>query len=127
MAIESDYEDNRAAAQAQQAWAADVRRIHHARRIASPIGIEGGHQINNSLAVLRQMYALGARYMTLTHALANDWADSATDNAKHRGFGWTDDQLAKVAGENILRVLAQAEIVSARLRVARSASEANIN
>jgi membrane dipeptidase len=47
--------------------AADVRRIHKSGKIASMIGIEGGHQINNSLAVLRQMYALGARYMTLTH------------------------------------------------------------
>ena len=49
--------------------AADVRRIHKAGKIASLIGIEGGHQINNSLAVLRQMYDLGARYMTLTHVL----------------------------------------------------------
>ena len=49
--------------------AADVRRIHRAGKIASLIGIEGGHQINNSLAVLRQMYDLGARYMTLTHVL----------------------------------------------------------
>ena len=47
--------------------AADVRRIHRAGKIASLIGIEGGHQINNSLGVLRQMYDLGARYMTLTH------------------------------------------------------------
>jgi membrane dipeptidase len=44
--------------------AADIVRIEHAHRIASLIGIEGGHQINNSLATLRQMYALGARYMT---------------------------------------------------------------
>jgi membrane dipeptidase len=66
--------------------AADIRRIHRAGRIASLIGIEGGHQINNSLAVLRQMYVLGARYMTLTHSLNNDWADSATDTPKHHGL-----------------------------------------
>ena len=66
--------------------AADVRRIHRAHRVASLIGIEGGHQINNSLAVLRQMYDLGARYMTLTHALNNDWADSATDSPKYHGL-----------------------------------------
>lgn len=66
--------------------AADVRRIHKAGRIASLIGIEGGHQINNSLPVLREMYALGARYMTLTHSSNNDWADSATDAPKHHGL-----------------------------------------
>lgn len=66
--------------------AADVRRIHHAGKIACMIGIEGGHQINNSLAVLRQMYDLGARYMTLTHVLATDWADAATDAPLHHGL-----------------------------------------
>jgi membrane dipeptidase len=66
--------------------AADIRRIHRAGRIASLIGIEGGHQINNSLPVLRQMYVLGARYMTLTHSVNNDWADSATDTPKHHGL-----------------------------------------
>jgi membrane dipeptidase len=57
--------------------AADIRRVHRAGKIASLIGIEGGHQINNSLPVLRQLYALGARYMTLTHTSNTDWADSA--------------------------------------------------
>jgi len=66
--------------------AADVRRIHGDHRIASLIGIEGGHQINNSLAVLRQMYDLGARYMTLTHTLTTGWADSATDVPQHKGL-----------------------------------------
>jgi membrane dipeptidase len=66
--------------------AADVRRIHQARKIASMIGIEGGHQINNSLAVLRQMYDAGARYMTLTHTMDNGWADSATDAPVHHGL-----------------------------------------
>ncbi|HEX4241286.1 MAG TPA: dipeptidase [Steroidobacteraceae bacterium] len=66
--------------------AADVRRIHKAGRIASLIGIEGGNQINDSLAALRQMYELGARYMTLTHSRNNDWADSATDTPVHHGL-----------------------------------------
>ena len=66
--------------------AADVRRIHQAHKVASLIGIEGGHQINNSLAVLRQMYDAGARYMTLTHTVNNAWADSATDAPVHRGL-----------------------------------------
>jgi membrane dipeptidase len=66
--------------------AADVRRIHQSRKIASMIGIEGGHQINNSLAALRQMYDAGARYMTLTHTLNTLWADSATDTPVHHGL-----------------------------------------
>jgi membrane dipeptidase len=66
--------------------AADVRRIHASGRIASLIGIEGGHQINNSLAVLREMYVAGARYMTLTHSANTDWADSATDEPRHHGL-----------------------------------------
>jgi membrane dipeptidase len=66
--------------------AADIRRIHKSRKIASLIGIEGGHQINNSLAVLRQMYDAGARYMTLTHSSNTSWADSATDAPVHHGL-----------------------------------------
>jgi membrane dipeptidase len=71
----------------QMAYTADdIVRASKAGRIASLIGIEGGHQIDNSLATLRQMYALGARYMTLTHTLNNDWADAATDNPRHHGL-----------------------------------------
>ena len=66
--------------------AADVRRIHKSRKIASLIGIEGGHQIKGSLAVLRQMYDAGARYMTLTHTTNTPWADSATDTPAHHGL-----------------------------------------
>lgn len=71
----------------QMAYTADdIVRIHKAGRVASLIGIEGGHQIDNSMATLRQMYALGARYMTLTHTLNNDWADSATADPQHDGL-----------------------------------------
>lgn len=66
--------------------AADIRRILKAGRIASLVGIEGGHQIGNSPAALRQFHALGARYMTLTHSKNNDWADSATDDPVHDGL-----------------------------------------
>lgn len=59
--------------------AADVERIFKAGRIASMIGMEGGHSIDNSLAALRTMHALGAGYMTLTHGSNVPWADSATD------------------------------------------------
>ncbi|MEX0714726.1 MAG: dipeptidase, partial [Pirellulales bacterium] len=64
----------------------DVERIRRAGKIASMIGIEGGHSIQNSLGVLRQLYLQGARYMTLTHSDTLDWADSATDEARHGGL-----------------------------------------
>jgi membrane dipeptidase len=64
----------------------DVDRAFKAGRIASLIGMEGGYSINNSMATLRQMYALGARYMTLTHTRNTDWADSATDTPTHHGL-----------------------------------------
>jgi len=64
----------------------DIRRIHKAGRIASLIGVEGGHQVADSLAVLRQYYELGVRYMTLTHVLNTAWADAATDNPVHHGL-----------------------------------------
>ncbi len=66
--------------------AADIRRIHKAGKIASLLGVEGGSQIDNSLAVLRQYQALGVRYMTLTHVLHNDWADSANQPPLHNGL-----------------------------------------
>src|SRR5688572_13319489 len=66
--------------------AADIRRIEKAGKIASLIGVEGGHQIGNSPAALRQFHALGARYMTLTHSKNNDWADSGTDDPVHDGL-----------------------------------------
>jgi membrane dipeptidase len=59
--------------------AADVKRIMADGRIASLLGAEGGHSIANSLGTLRALYALGVRYMTLTHNLNLPWADSATD------------------------------------------------
>ncbi|HEY1622177.1 MAG TPA: dipeptidase [Streptosporangiaceae bacterium] len=57
----------------------DVTRAFAAGRIASLLGAEGGHSINESLGVLRMLYALGVRYMTLTHNNNTPWADSATD------------------------------------------------
>uniref|UniRef100_UPI0035C9FA72 dipeptidase n=1 Tax=uncultured Sphingomonas sp. TaxID=158754 RepID=UPI0035C9FA72 len=66
--------------------AADVRRIHKTGRIASLIGVEGGGQIDDSLAVLRTYRDLGASYLTLTHVKTIGWADSATDNPRHDGL-----------------------------------------
>ena len=64
----------------------DIVRIHKGGRIASMIGVEGGHSINNSLAVLRMLHAAGARYMTLTHSANTDWVDSATADPKSGGL-----------------------------------------
>ena len=64
----------------------DIVRIHAEGKIASLIGMEGGHSIDNSLAVLRQLYAVGARYMTLTHWANVDWVDAATDAPEHDGL-----------------------------------------
>ncbi|MFF8374113.1 dipeptidase [Streptomyces lydicus] len=55
-------------------------------RIASLMGAEGGHSINNSLATLRALHRLGVRYLTLTHNNTIDWADSATDEPRHQGL-----------------------------------------
>ncbi|WP_370178464.1 dipeptidase [Alteriqipengyuania sp.] len=55
-------------------------------KVASLLGMEGGHSIGSSLAVLRQTYELGARYMTLTHSRNTPWADSATDDPMHDGL-----------------------------------------
>jgi membrane dipeptidase len=66
--------------------AADVERIFAAGRIASLIGIEGGHSIDGSLETLRAMHARGVRYMTLTHSRNLPWADSATDTRKAGGL-----------------------------------------
>jgi len=60
--------------------AADVRTVFGSGRVASLLGMEGGHSINGSLGTLRMMRALGVRYMTLTHNDNVPWADSATDD-----------------------------------------------
>jgi membrane dipeptidase len=61
------------------ATAEGIERAHRTRKFAALMGIEGGHSIENSLALLRQYYALGVRYLTLTWSNSNDWADSSGD------------------------------------------------
>jgi len=66
--------------------AADIRAAHKANKIASLLGMEGGHAIENSLGALRAYYTLGVRYMTLTHNVHTDWADSAAFPPVHGGL-----------------------------------------
>jgi membrane dipeptidase len=66
--------------------AADVERIFAAGKVASLLGAEGGHAINDSLGVLRSLYALGVRYLTLTHNNNVSWADAATDQPQSAGL-----------------------------------------
>jgi membrane dipeptidase len=71
----------------------DVDRIFRKGRIASLIGMEGGHSIDNSLAALRMFYRLGARYMTLTHSKNTPWADSCTDVPASGGLSTFGEQV----------------------------------
>jgi membrane dipeptidase len=66
--------------------AEDVRKATAAKKIAVLMGVEGGHMINNDLANLDQFYTLGVRYMTLTHTVNTEWADSSGDKAAHDGL-----------------------------------------
>ena len=64
----------------------DIERDFKRARIASLLGMEGGHALENSLGALRAYYDLGARYLTLTHNVTLDWADAALDTARHQGL-----------------------------------------
>jgi membrane dipeptidase len=66
--------------------AEDIRKAHKAGKIAGLMGMEGGHMINNSLPILRMYAELGVRYLTLTHSVNTDWADSSGDQPKHNGL-----------------------------------------
>lgn len=73
----------------------DVDRIAASGKIASLIGVEGGHSIENSLARLRELYDRGARYMTLTHSRNLDWADSCTDEPKVGGLSEFGEEVVR--------------------------------
>lgn len=73
----------------------DIARIHHNGRIASLLGVEGGHMIEDSPAALRVFYELGARYLTLTHWDTVQWADAATDRADHDGLSEFGERIVR--------------------------------
>ena len=73
----------------------DIVRIHRAGKIASLLGLEGGHMIENSLGLLRAFYRDGVRYMTLTHGLTTDWADAATDAPRHGGLSRFGEEVVR--------------------------------
>jgi membrane dipeptidase len=66
--------------------AGDIERIVKSKKISAFLAIEGGHQIDDDLAVLRMYYRMGIRAMTLTHFKNNNWADSSTDKPEHNGL-----------------------------------------
>ncbi len=90
--------------------AGDIRSIHGTGKIASLMGIEGGHMMNNALDTLRYLYERGARYMTLTYTKNTVWADSANDGAVHNGL--TDFGTKVVAEMNRLGMLVDLSHVS---------------
>ena len=75
--------------------AAEVEAAMSVGKIASMLGVEGGHAIENSLGALRAYYDLGARYMTLTHNVTLDWADAAQDEARHDGLTSFGEQVVR--------------------------------
>jgi membrane dipeptidase len=79
----------------QARTADDIERIHRSRKIACLMGVEGGHMLENSPAVLRIFHELGARYVTLTHWDNIDWADAATDRTEHFGLTHLGRQLVR--------------------------------
>jgi membrane dipeptidase len=73
----------------------DIERIRRSGKIAALLSLEGGHIIQDSIPVLRNFYRLGVRYMTLTHFRTNNWADSATDQARHNGLSSYGKQIVR--------------------------------
>jgi len=110
----------------EMAYSADeIEDVVERGRLASLIGIEGGHAIDNSLEVLGELYDLGARYMTLTHSATLDWVDAAGDEVRHEGL--TDFGRDVVREMNRLGMLVDLSHVTAdAMRDALAVSEAPI-
>ncbi|MGI5469104.1 dipeptidase [Streptomyces sp. CA-132043] len=142
--VRSDYDGDRAVsatleqvdcvAQLIDRYPGDLRRAYTADdmeaaraegRIASLMGAEGGHSIHCSLATLRALYALGVRYMTLTHNDTIAWADSATDEPRHHGLSAFGEEVVREM--NRLGMLVDLSHVSAdTMRDALRVSEAPV-
>jgi membrane dipeptidase len=88
----------------------DIVRIRKQGKIASLIGVEGGHSIDNSLGVLRMYYKLGVRYLTLTHTRDTDWADSSAGKGTHKGLSKFGEEV--IAEMNHLGMLVDLSHVS---------------
>jgi membrane dipeptidase len=105
--------------------AADVERVSKAGRVASMMGMEGGHSIDKSLAVLRQFARMGVGYMTLTHNVTLPWADSAMDVARNGGLSPFGEEVVREM--NRLDMLVDLSHVSAdTMRDALRVSEAPV-
>jgi membrane dipeptidase len=103
----------------------DIERIHKEGKIASLIGVEGGHCIENSLNRLEKLYKLGARYMTLTHTDSLSWADSATDVPRNNGLAPFGREVVRKMNE--LGMMVDLAHVSAKtMRDTLDASEAPV-
>jgi membrane dipeptidase len=88
----------------------DVVRLHRQNRVAILMGVEGGHMIENDLRLLDILYRLGGRYLTLTHMVSLDWADSSSD--KPRANGLSDFGRQVVARLNQLGMMVDISHVS---------------
>jgi membrane dipeptidase len=75
--------------------AADIERLNRQGKIASLIGLEGGHGIDNTLAALRMFYEVGVRYLTLTHNTTLRWADAALDFERNRGLSEFGEEVVR--------------------------------
>jgi membrane dipeptidase len=102
-----------------------VVRVARSGRVASLAGMEGGHCIGESVGALRMMYALGARYLTLTHNRTTSWADSATDEPRHGGLA--EFGVAVVAEMNRLGMLVDlSHVAPTTMRAAMVATRAPV-
>jgi membrane dipeptidase len=75
--------------------AEEIERAHRQGKIASLIGLEGGHAIEGALSALRMLHQLGVRYMTLTHFRTHEWADAATDFPRHGGLSEFGEEVVR--------------------------------